>query len=340
MEKIQILIVDDEPINLGALRKILGKEYKLYFAKSGLEALDMVEKHNPSLILLDIHMPGMNGYEVCQALKQNPDTENIPVIFVTSSSEEFKGLQYGAVDYITKPISSEDVVLARVRNHLSLVNEKTLQNSHRAAIHMLGEAGHFNDEDTGVHIWRMSAFCKAMAIRLGWDEKDAEQLKLAAAMHDTGKIGVPSNILRAERKLTDEEWVTMRKHTVYGYEILSQSDAPLFKWAADIALYHHEKWDGSGYPHKLKGEDIPIIARIVAICDVYDALRAKRPYKIPFSEEKTFAILREGRGTHFDPVLLDLFFDIHDEIRDLKEYWDNKEANTNIEVNQTVAKYG
>lgn len=323
----KILIVDDEPNNLQVLRQILKDHYQLLFASNGEKALQAVASHQPHLILLDIMMPGMNGYETCEQLKRDSTTQHIPVIFVTAMSEmedEAKGFDVGAVDYIQKPVSGP-VVLRRVQTHLSLVHAKALEDSQKAAIFMLGEAGHYNDTDTGVHIWRMSAYARALAEAAGWSTEKAECMELAAPMHDTGKIGIPDSVLKAPRKLTPEEWRIMQTHTQIGADILSKSQTPIFTMAAEIARYHHEKWDGSGYPIGLAGEDIPEAARIVAIADVFDALTMVRPYKKAWSIEDSLAEIQRGFGSHFEPRLVDLFERILPSILQIKNEWDKKE---------------
>ncbi|MBC3766555.1 response regulator [Neptunicella marina] len=335
MDSELILIVDDEPQNLAAMRQVLAKEYRLVFALNGHEALEVAKKQKPGLILMDIDMPVMNGYQACQALSEHPDTEHIPVIFVTSLSQvgdEATGLNIGAVDYLTKPISPP-IVKARVRIHLSLVRASQLKQSYQDAIYMLGTAGHYNDLDTGVHIWRMAAYARAIAIACGWDVNDARQLELAAPMHDTGKMGIPGSILRKPAKLNASEWAVMRTHTTMGYNILSKSRAPVFKLAAEVALRHHEKWDGSGYPDGLAGEDIPESARIVAIADVFDALTMKRPYKEAWSVEESVKTIQESAGSHFDPRLVSIFMQILPEIRAIKNSWDAHEDDEEMEIN-------
>ena len=323
----KILVVDDEPNNLQILRQILNADYSLIFAKNGKEALDAVAKHQPDLVLLDVMMPEMDGYEACQQLKNNPTTQSIPVIFVTAMSDvddESHGFDVGAVDYITKPVSAP-IVLSRVRTHLSLVHVDELQKSQRAAVYMLGEAGHHNDADTGVHIWRMAAYSRAIAKAAGWDEDRCDLLELAAPMHDTGKIGIPDAILKKTEKLDADEWEIMKSHSVIGHSILSKGDTPLFKMAAEIALYHHEKWDGSGYPEELVGEQIPESARIVAITDVFDALTMKRPYKEAWSIEDAVAEIGKGAGGHFDPRIEKVFKDILPELIEIKNNWGSKD---------------
>ncbi|MCX7087727.1 MAG: response regulator [Methylococcales bacterium] len=321
-----ILIVDDEPTNLAILSMVLEADYSLVFARTGLEALAAVEKHQPCLILLDIQMPDMDGYAVCEQLKANPITEMIPVIFVTSLSEmgnEKAGFAAGCVDYLSKPIVPE-IVLARVRTHLSLVRATQLEKSQRDAIFMLGAAGHYNDNNTGVHIWRMAAYSKVLARALGWSIPEAELLELAAPMHDTGKIGIPDAVLKKQGGLDAEEWLIMKRHCQIGYDILSKSDAPIFMLAAEIALCHHERWDGSGYPQGLVGTAIPEVVRIVTLADVFDALTMWRPYKEPWPLDKVVAFITEGAGQHFDPDMVKVFLGVQDQLMDIKEQFSHK----------------
>lgn len=322
-----ILVVDDEPLNLDAIREALKDNYRLAFATSGVDALAAAHRHHPALILLDIQMPGMDGYETCRQLKADPRTAAIPVIFVTSLSEtpdETYGFQVGAVDYITKPIHPA-IVQVRVANQLNLVRASELEQSYRDAITMLGEAGHFNDTDTGLHIWRMAAYARAIAAATGWSEEACALLELAAPMHDTGKIGIPGTLLRKPGKLDADEWVVMRTHTTIGHEILSKSNAPVFQLAAELALRHHEKWDGSGYPDGLAGTAIPESARIVALADVFDALTMKRPYKDAWPIERVIRFVEENTGTHFEPRLIEIFTAILPQLLEIKETWDTRE---------------
>jgi len=325
-----ILIVDDEPANLAVLRQILKSHHSLMLARSGAEALELANKsmYRPSLILLDIQMPDMDGYTVCRALKANPHTEAIPVIFVTTLSElgnEEAGFDAGCVDYLIKPVQA-GIVRARVRAHLSLVQAKLLEKTCSEALAMLGKAGHYNDSDTGAHIWRIAAYARRLAEVVGWSKECCDLLEQAAPMHDTGKIGIPDSILRKPGKLDEDEWVIMRTHCQIGYEILSSSDAPVFQLAAEIALRHHEKWDGSGYPDALAGETIPESARIVALVDVFDALTTKRPYKEAWPLEQALESLRAGAGRHFDPALVEAFEAYLPSILEIKASWDSLEA--------------
>lgn len=320
-----ILCVDDDPANLAVLRQALKNDYSLVFASSGAEALSAVNKHRPILILIDVEMPDMNGYEVCRRLKRQPESEHIPVVFVTNLSEETDekaGFDAGGVDYITKPISSL-IVKARVSTHLSLVRAGRLASSYRSAIYMLAEAGHYNDQDTGVHIWRMAAYCRALAEAIGWPIEKCTLLEMAAPMHDTGKIGIPDSVLKKPGKLTPSEWEVMRSHTLIGRDILSKSDAPVFQLAAEIALNHHERWDGTGYPNGLRGNEIPESARLVAVADVFDALTMKRSYRDAWPLEQVLDNLRESSGTHLDPNMVEAFFSILPQILHIKEQWDH-----------------
>ena len=328
MKRDPILCVDDEPNNLGILRQVLKDSYPLVFARNGTEALIAVAKHRPSVVLLDVEMPDMDGYEVCRRLKRNPLSESIPVIFVSSHSDELDetaGFDAGGVDYIAKPISAP-IVRARVRIHVSLVRAEALENSYRSAVYMLGEAGHYNDTETGAHIWRMAAYSRALAEASGWDEECCTLIELASAMHDTGKIGIPDGLLKKPGALDAEEWAIMKTHTRIGHGILAKGEAPLFQLAAEIALHHHERWDGSGYPLGLAGEDIPESARIVAVADVFDALSTKRPYKEAWPLERVLATIRESAGSHLDPHMVTRFLNIEPRILDIKARWGAQEA--------------
>ncbi len=317
-----ILLVDDVADNIDILNAILLPHYRTRVALNGEKALRIAGSANPpDLILLDIMMPGLNGYDVCQQLKANPDTRDIPVIFVTAMSEvedEKRGLELGAVDYITKPVSPP-IVLARVRTHLALydqnrelarqVGERTAElfNTRQQIIRRLGRAAEFRDNETGNHIIRMSHFCRLIGAAAGLGEKSVEMLYNASPMHDVGKIGIPDHILLKQGKLDDEEWAIMRRHPEIGAEIIGQHSDELLQTAWMIALCHHEKWDGSGYPSGLKGEQIPLMARIAALADVFDALTTVRPYKRAWSVEEAVSFIESQAGSHFDPALIEPF---------------------------------
>ncbi|MCK8097252.1 two-component system response regulator [Pseudoalteromonas sp. 1CM17D] len=319
-DKPRILIVDDEPANLKVMREVLGNQYRMSFAKSGAAALALLEKEQPKLILLDIMMPDMNGFEVCEILKSTPALSHIPIIFVTAlgdESDEFKGFELGAVDYITKPISPA-IIRARVKTHLSLVQAEQLKQAHVDLVHRLGRAAEYKDTDTGEHIARMSQYSKLLALEFGMGEQQAELLRQAAPMHDVGKIGIPDAILLKPGRLTPDEFDHMKQHATIGAQILANSSSPLLQLAHKLAIEHHEKWDGSGYPNGLKGEQISVEGRIVAIADVFDALTSKRPYKEAWGVEEALEHMQAQAGKHFDPHLINLFVNKLDAIIAIK----------------------
>ena len=323
-----ILVVDDEPTNLALMRETLAASYKLAFARNGAETLSAVVKHRPALVLLDIDLPDANGYDLCRQIKRLDPTQAMQIIFVTGFNDpahEAAGFDAGGVDYIVKPFSP-GIVRARVSAHLSRVRAAALEQSHREAILMLGHAGHYNDTDTGAHIWRMAAYARELALAGGWSEERSLQLELAAPMHDTGKLGVPETILRKPGPLDAGEWVVMKTHTRIGHDILSKSEAPLFQLAAEVALRHHEKWDGSGYPDGLQGATIPESSRIVAVADVFDALSMKRPYKEPWPLDRIVETIKQGAGAHFDPDLVRVFIRILPRLLDIRATWAEVEA--------------
>ena len=329
-----ILVVDDIPDNIHTLSGILNDDFKIKAATSGEKALKIASTSpKPHLILLDIMMPEMDGYEVCQRLKSNPVTADIPVIFVTAKTDivdEQKGFALGAVDYITKPVSPP-IVQARVATHISLYDQnlalstkvkqrtEALELSRLEIIRKLGRAAEYKDNETGMHVVRMSYYSKILAQQLDVSDKWVELLFQAAPMHDIGKIGIPDNILGKPGKLDADEWAIMQTHVTIGGDIIGDNESELLQLAQEIALYHHEKWDGSGYPHKLSGTDIPLSARIVAIADVFDALTSERPYKTAWPLEKAIGLIQEEAGKHFDPTLVPIFIEKLDEMLSIKE---------------------
>lgn len=317
-----VLIVDDIPENIDILIEPLKDLYTIRAARNGVDALAIAGSDAPpDLILLDVMMPEMDGYEVCRTLKANVRTRRIPVVFVTALNEiedEKTGFEVGGVDYITKPIKPE-IVRARVRTHLALydinrtleekVQERTLElnETRLEIIHRLGIAAEYKDNETGQHIMRMSQYCQQIGQEYGLKKEELQLLKNAAPMHDVGKIGVPDRILQKPGKLDAEEWEIMKTHTTIGGVIIGDHPSTLLKTARIIALSHHEKWDGSGYPLGLSGNDIPLFGRIVALADVFDALTSERPYKRAWKIEDAIAEIKKGSGTHFDPDLVTAF---------------------------------
>lgn len=320
-----ILIVDDIPENIATLVNILGDKYRVTFATNGLDALMAAQMQpQPDLILLDVMMPGMDGYEVCRRLKTDLRTLNIPVIFLTAHDDvknEAEGLKLGAVDYLHKPCPPA-IVSQRVQIHLQLHNQnmllesrvlertRELENTQLEIIRRLGRAGEYRDNETGMHVVRMSLYCNRLALAANVSKTQADLLQLAAPMHDIGKIGIPDHILLKPGKLTDDERAVMQRHTAIGAEIIGKHPSALLSLARNIALTHHERWDGKGYPNGLAHEAIPLEGRIAAICDVFDALTSERPYKKAWSLDETIAYISDESGKAFDPELTHLFIEL------------------------------
>jgi putative two-component system response regulator len=328
-----ILIVDDNPENLTIMNEILYEEYKVKVTtnpKMTLKIATLAEL--PDIILLDIMMPIMNGYEVCRQLKSNEITKDIPVIFVTAKADdidETKGFELGAVDYITKPIHPL-VLRARIKTHIALYNqnknleekvkERTaeLERTRLEIITKLGAAAEFKDPETGMHINRMSCYCYSIALSYGLSKDQSLIILNASPMHDIGKVGIPDNILLKPGKLDKNEWDIMTKHTIYGEKLLGNDDSELITQARICALTHHEKWNGKGYPNGVFGENIPLIGRIAAIADVFDALTSERPYKKAWSNEEAFKYIENESEQHFDPKLVSVFLENKRKIIEIK----------------------
>ncbi len=288
-----ILVVDDIPENIDVLSGILSDSFKVKAATNGENALKIAAHMPPDLILLDVMMPKMDGYEVCRRLKQDPGTQAIPVIFVTAKGEmenEMQAFELGAVDYITKPVSPP-IVMARVRAQLALYEknrklEATVEQRnielHAARLEIirhLARAAEYRDNETGMHVLRMSHYAFVLAKAVGMNDVQAELLLNAAPMHDIGKIGIPDKVLLKPGKLDVDEWELMKKHAEIGAVIIGEDNSELLQMAHTVALTHHEKWNGQGYPAGLAGEAIPLVGRITAVVDVFDALTTDRPYK-------------------------------------------------------------
>jgi putative two-component system response regulator len=347
LPKQSILVVDDTPENIDLLTEVLCNDYHIRVATSGEKALKIIYSDEPpDLILLDIMMPGLSGLEICRRLKSNPDRRRIPIIFVTamtSVEDEQRGLEIGAVDYITKPISPP-IVRARVRTHLALYDQSRelermvyqrtneLMTTRQQIIRRLGRAAEFKDNETGNHVLRMSHYARLIAEAHGLGDDAANIIFHTSPMHDIGKIGIPDSILLKPGKLNAEEWKVMHQHPIMGAEIIGKHDNELLETARIITLTHHEKWDGSGYPQGLKGDNIPLEGRIVAIADVFDALISVRPYKPAFSVESALESMDAATGSHFDPALIRAFKKALPEILRVKEiYADEFGALTDLE---------
>jgi len=332
-----ILVVDDTPENIDVLRGILKPYYKVKVATDGEKALKIVNSNTPpAMILLDVMMPGMDGYEVCQRVKSNIDTKKIPIIFVTAKTEvidEEKGFEVGGVDYITKPVSPP-LVLARVAAQMELfdrselltrlVEEKTeqLSETRLQIIQRLGHAAEYKDNETGLHVIRMSHYSKIIAKGLGLSDSFCQLLLQAAPMHDVGKIGIPDAVLLKPCKLDANEWSLMRTHPEMGAKIIGEHSDELLEMARIIALTHHEKWNGTGYPRNISGKEIPMAARIVAVTDVFDALTTERPYKKAWEVDKAVNLIKEEAGSHFDPSIVDVFLECLPDILKIKEQYE------------------
>jgi len=342
----RVLIVDDTPSNIDVLVEALKDHHQIAVATDGAGALANVARSKPDIILLDVMMPKMSGFEVCQVLKQPPDTRDIPVIFLTALDQgesKVRAFETGAVDYITKPFFPAEV-LSRLRTHLSLllarrelseqntilerkVRERTreLATNQKETVIRLAMAAEHRDSDTGAHILRIMAYSSLLARHMGLSPEESENLGLASTMHDLGKIGIPDAILLKPGRLTDAEWAVMRGHAVIGAKILSGSSSLLIRQSRVIALTHHERWDGTGYPGGLAGEDIPLAGRIVGLSDVFDALTSRRPYKEPWPFEEAVQAIVQDRGSHFDPALVDVFMEKLEDIRAIFDAWSDEE---------------
>jgi len=344
----RIMVVDDQPQNIQLLEAYLSPEgYDVITAVSGPTALARMATENVDLVLLDVMMPVMNGFEVLAKIRQDAVFGKTPVILVTALRDteyRVRGIEAGCDDFISKPVDRLEL-MARVRSlikvkayndlmlhyredlesEVALRTEdlrkayETIKAASLDTIYRLSMAAEYKDKETGAHIKRMSAYSAAIAKQIGLDAKATETILYAAPMHDLGKIGIPDSILMKPGKLDAEEWVSMKQHTVIGAKILHGSDAEFIKLGEIIALSHHEKWDGSGYPQGLKGDMIPLAGRITAVADVFDALTSRRPYKEPFSAEAAVGIILQGRATHFDPQIVDAFIAIKEEILSIME---------------------
>ncbi len=338
LSKQTVLVVDDMPANIDVLVGLLSEAYEVKIAFNGEHALKIAfSDQPPDIILLDIMMPGMDGFEVIKELKKSLRTEKIPVIFVTSADEiqsEEEGLELGAVDYIFKPYSAA-IVKRRVEAHLALYDQNrsleeqvslrtlALRQTRLEIIRRLGRAAEFKVNETGLHVIRMSHYARLIGIDVGMTEAEAEMILHAAPMHDIGKIGIPDYVLLKSSPLNDEEWKIMRQHPTFGAEIIGEDveceNFHVLGWARTIALTHHERWDGGGYPAKLVGNETPLIGRISAVADMFDALTTVKPYKEAWSVDEAINYMDSECGRHFDPRLIKSFHNVLPQILEIKE---------------------
>lgn len=326
----KILVVDDTELNIEILVELLGDKYDVLVATNGQSALEIANEESLDMILLDIMMPEMDGFSVCRQLKSNTQTKNIPIIFITAKTDE-DSIEYaydiGGVDYVAKPFRAKEV-LSRIATHLAISNhsrllemlvaEKTselkqlnkeLEATQREIVYTLGTVCEKRSKETSMHVNRVAEYSKLLALYYGLSEEESEMIRQASPMHDIGKVGVPDNILNKPSSLTEEEFAVIKEHTTDGYEMLKHSNRQLLRLASEIAHGHHEKWNGKGYPLGISGFDIPIHARITALADVFDALSSNRVYKKAMPDEEVFDIIKQGKGAHFEPKLVDIFFE-------------------------------
>jgi putative two-component system response regulator len=365
-----ILVVDDQPQNIELLEAYLAPPgYEVVKAANGEEALEKLSGDRIDLILLDVMMPGMDGFEVTRRIRRDEKNRLLPIVLITAlreTEDRVKGIEAGCDDFISKPVDKIELLarvssllkvkayndlMANYRKDLELeVTDRTrelklaLENIKTASldtIYRLSVASEYKNEDTGAHIKRMSRYSAAVARHMGLGEKTVETILYAAPMHDLGKIGIPDSILVKPARLDPLEWEIIKLHTVIGANILKGSDAEYIKLGETIARSHHEKWDGSGYPNGLKGMEIPLAGRVVAIADVFDALTSKRPYKEAFSVERSLGIIRGGMGSHFDPDVVDAFFAVQAEILTIKEQYaeDNQQPLDIPELKSLLKKH-
>jgi putative two-component system response regulator len=357
MQRATILVIDDTPDNIVLLQHIMQDRYRVKVANSGERGLEIATNGTPpDLILLDVMMPGMDGYTVCSRLKSNSATRDVPIIFLTGQSDqadEKHGLELGAVDYITKPVN-QAIVLARIDTHLRLktaadllkdrnhsleieVARRTaeLQAIQEVTILALASLAESRDNETGNHIRRTQAYVRLLARRLQSHPRFAGLLTdsvvdlmfKSAPLHDIGKVGIADHILLKPGKLTAEEFEAMKAHPTIGRDAIERAERALgmavdfLRFAKEMAYSHQEKWDGSGYPQGIGGEDIPVSARLMAVADVYDALISRRVYKSPMPHGEAVRIIADGRGKHFDPDMADAFCEISEDFREVSEQY-------------------
>jgi len=328
--RFSILIVDDAPKNIQVVANILGDEkYDISYATNGRRALELISENDFDMLLLDVMMPEMDGYEVCRKIKKNNFHNDMPVIFITAKTDKeslVEAFDAGAQDYITKPFNSAELVV-RVETHLKLkafedsqqvvidnalaelnMLNKEIIETQKEVIFTMGSIGETRSKETGLHVKRVAEYSRQFALLCGLESYEADLIAMASPMHDIGKVGIPDSILNKKGRLTEEEFEVMKTHAQIGYEMLKHSERPIMRTAAIIALGHHEKWDGSGYPQGLAGKDINLYSRITALADVFDALGSDRCYKKAWEDEDIFELLEKQSGKHFDPTLVDMFF--------------------------------
>ncbi len=352
-----ILVVDDTPANLVLLSGLLSPSYRVQLAPSGAKALELARRQSPDLVVLDIMMPELDGYEVCRRLKDDAGTKDIPVLFLSAlnqAEDESRGFECGAADFIHKPFNAT-TVLARVATQLQAKSWRDALNQRNhwlqtelqsrlaevdqlreATLHVMVSFAEFRDEQTGHHVRRTQEYVRTLArwlsaqpdsgVRLG--DEDIDHIARSAPLHDIGKVAIPDSILLKPGRLSAEEMGVMRTHSMKGWEMLrraaerlGQQGSLFLHYGMEIARHHHERWDGAGYPDRLAGEDIPLSARLMAVADVYDALISRRPYKDAMSHDAARAYIEAHSGTHFDPQIVAALGAMHGEMQRIAREW-------------------
>lgn len=366
-EPTKILVVDDDPVNLMLLETILQQlGYQVSKAVTGTEALEKAQKEKPSIILLDIMLPDISGFEVCKTLKSKKELSTTPIVMVTALGDresKLKGLEVGADEYLVKPIDRVELLL-RVKNLLKVkayndylegikdllereVNKRTqelqeaykkLDNAYLEIIQRLGRAAEYRDDETGEHIQRMSRYCQVLAREIGLSLEEQKEILYASPMHDVGKIGIPDNILLKQGPLTKEEFEIMKRHTVIGAEILSGSQHPVLKMAETMALTHHERWDGKGYPHGLRGDEIPLEGRICGLADFFDACTSHRVYRPAMDNKEVLEVIKRESGKHFDPLIVEAFFDTLPEIQEIQKTIQDSRVKSTLKILESLKR--
>ena len=360
-ERPSLLVVDDTPANLNLMAGLLNTDYRVRLATGGARALELAKRHPPDLVLLDVMMPDINGYEVCRQLKRDIRTRDIPVIFITALSQaedEARGFEVGGADFIHKPISPP-TLRARVRTHLQVkawrdslrrrndgLEAQLSERLHQverlrdATLFVMVSLAEFRDEDTGNHVKRTQEYVRVLAEHLlahpgedavaaELDDAAVDLLAKSAPLHDIGKVAIPDGILLKPGPLDVEAFTVMKTHTMHGWEMLRRAaqrmggDSAFLTFAMEIARHHHERWDGTGYPDGLAGRAIPLSARLMAVADVYDALISRRPYKDPFPHDEAMSKLTAGAGSQFDPAVVDAMLACEQRFIDIARTWRN-----------------
>ena len=322
--KPHIALCLNDPDVVRVLSSRLEADFKVSFAHSidRLHSISLSSSLELALLATNMHPEGIE--KTIEDYVRYDSLKAVPFVIIDSQGTDFalddKAFSAGAVDVFQLPMA-QNAMCQRISNLLKGLSNSYYKQAFHDAMHIIGNAGHFFDEDTESHIWRMSGVSRLIGAQLGWDSKDLDELQYAAAMHDTGKIGIPSDILTKPGRLNTAEWEIMKTHAKIGYELLSFSDHPILKRAAEVALHHHEKWDGTGYPDGISGEKISLSARIVAVSDVFDALTSDRPYKKAWPIDVAFKAIEEDSGSHFDPTVVSAFLSARREVESLIEHW-------------------